>query len=358
LSYPIFSLLGESGPFLQKQNMYIMDLKFVFIIFFLIFNQPLFSQQGSELKTIKASSEKVDIRVGDDYVAKGGWHLDSTQKPDIFSIGSKWNYETLKVSFITDLDSITIDAKPNNKYDFIVLLNEKTPCHIQVVTAPNPVFMDWRIISFLGAFCFIVCIMLFRLKSLKQIKILLLFGFISPLLFWCFTILASSFLPAYDHSKNVISELGTIGSNAEVFTSTSLIILSLSSLMFSVGFIKSSQFLKLSKLPAISTCVLPASSLWAAIFPLGNEFHGLLGPMPLLLIVGVALSLSLWKGTGFKSIRKFSTVALFLLLMISLRFIPSFGQAYEGLIQRFFYIGWTVWLFAIAYDFRKKLNEG
>ena len=100
----------------------------------------------SDLPTITASSEIIDIKVGNDIFLKNGWHLDPSSNPDVFSIGSKWNYTSKKVTFITDNDSISFDVAPDRQYNFVVLLNEKTPCHIQIATSANPYFMQLKIL--------------------------------------------------------------------------------------------------------------------------------------------------------------------------------------------------------------------
>ena len=74
----------------------------------LLIGMAIFGQDS--LPVIKATSEKVDIRVGDEYFAKGGWALDPNKKPDVFSIGSKWIYETKKVTFTTNIDSISFNV--------------------------------------------------------------------------------------------------------------------------------------------------------------------------------------------------------------------------------------------------------
>src|SRR5262252_5604507 len=93
--------------------------KLLLAIVLLVFLLKTIAQQN--LPTIRATSEKVDIRVGDDYFSKGGWILEPKKNPDIFSIGSKWHYENKRVIFITDIDSISFDVNPGNKYDFIIL---------------------------------------------------------------------------------------------------------------------------------------------------------------------------------------------------------------------------------------------
>lgn len=161
----------------------------------------------------------------------------------------------------------------------------------------------------------------------------------------------------YNHFKNVISELGAIGTKSEILTSSSLLLLSVVNIFFCVGFYKASKTLKISILPALFSFSMPLSILWAAIFTLGNEFHGLLGPLPLLIIIWSLLSFVFWKKIiEFSELRFLSLISFFVMLLILLRFIKPFGDEYEGLAQRFFYLGWTIWTIAISYYFIKKLK--
>lgn len=329
--------------------------KAFYLSLFLILSRAVFGQEN--LPTIKASSTSVDIRVDDDYFAKGGWTLDPTKKPDVFSIGSKWLYENKKVTFTTDIDSISFNVHPNGKYNFIILLNDKTPCYIQIATLSNPIFMNKKIaIPLLLGFT-MVFILLFRYKNRINTKVFLYFGYAATALFWCMTLLSGFIHGNYNHFKNVISELGAIGTKSEMFTSTTLMLLAVLCIFFSIGFYKASQRFQLSLLPAILSFSMPISMIWAGIFTLGNEFHSLTGPLPFLIIFGFLLVYLLWKkNKEFSQLSIVSLISFSISALILLRFIQPFGYEYEGLIQRFFYLAWTIWTISITYYFSKKLD--
>lgn len=85
----------------------------------LLYVVAAFSQQ--KLPIIKATSPFVDIRDGE-YFEKGNWRIAPEVKPDVYS-----TYVTRKgkrVTFYTDLDSISFDVKPNKSYNFIILFNQ------------------------------------------------------------------------------------------------------------------------------------------------------------------------------------------------------------------------------------------
>ncbi len=330
--------------------------KFFFLFLCLLVGKTILAQVA--LPIIKATSISVDIRVGDEYYAKGGWSLDSTKKPDIFSIGSKWLYDTKKVSFITNIDSISFAVKPDSKYNFIILLNQKTPCYIQIATLANPVFMNKKIVIpiLLGL------IMIFVLYYLNRNKIsidkLIYFGYAAPILFWLTTFLSGTIHGNYNHFKNTISELGAIGTKSEIFTSSALLILSIACILFSIGFYRASKKFNLSVIPAILSFTMPITMIWASIFTLGNEFHSLTGPLPFLIILGCLLAYFLWKKIPYFSLlSNLSLLSFFIAMFILLKFIKPIGSEYEGLVQRFFYLVWTVWTISITYCFTKKLKE-
>ena len=99
----------------------------LFLVLF-ITGQSLFAQQN--LPIIRATSKIVDIRDGDDF-QKANWTISPKLKPDIYQTNNK------KVTFYTDLDSITFKVKPNQKYSFIILLNGKDSAYTQIVCFPS-----------------------------------------------------------------------------------------------------------------------------------------------------------------------------------------------------------------------------
>jgi hypothetical protein len=100
------------------------------------------------------------------------------------------------------------------------------------------------------------------------------------------------------------------------------------------------------------TFSMPISFLWAAVFPLGNEFHGSTGPLPLLMALGALLAFFLWrKKKGSAKIRLLSLISFFVMMLLLFRFIKPFGNNYEGLVQRIFYLGWSIWYISLNFYF-------
>jgi hypothetical protein len=100
---------------------------------------------------------------------------------------------------------------------------------------------------------------------------------------------------------------------------------------------------------------MPITMIWAGIFTMGNEFHSLTGPLPFLVIIAYLVSYLLWKkNLAFKGLAITSLVCFFMSALILLKLTEPFGYEYEGLIQRFFYLAWTVWTFAIVKHLSKK----
>ena len=79
-----------------------------------------------KMPIIKANSTTVDIKDGDN-LRKGAWRISPDVKPDVYTTSNK------KVTFYTDIDSITIKINPKvEKYDFMVLLNGKDSAWTQI----------------------------------------------------------------------------------------------------------------------------------------------------------------------------------------------------------------------------------
>lgn len=101
----------------------------VFIVVIISFIQPLSAQK--KLPTIKATSRIVDVKDGEVY-QKGIWNLSPENKPDIYFVLEPVHEK--KITFYTDIDSISFEIIPGNNYDFIILLNGKDTCYTQIST--------------------------------------------------------------------------------------------------------------------------------------------------------------------------------------------------------------------------------
>ncbi len=99
----------------------------IFTLIFLLLVTHLASGQ-SKLPVIRAISKKALIIEGDE--DRYNWNLSPKTRPDVHTITKspqpKW------VKFYTDIDSIKVKLKPGEKFDFIVLLNEKDSCYTRI----------------------------------------------------------------------------------------------------------------------------------------------------------------------------------------------------------------------------------
>jgi len=85
----------------------------------LIFTSSLIAQS---LPTIRATSTLVSIKDGDVF-HKGSWTITPQTKPDVYTVARSSKHK--KVTFYTDIDSITVDVKPGSYAAFNILLNDK-----------------------------------------------------------------------------------------------------------------------------------------------------------------------------------------------------------------------------------------
>lgn len=94
------------------------------ILLLLIISQTVFSQ----MKTIQATSLKVDIRDGKEF-KKGNWTITPKLKPDVYETYTKKG----KIVFYTDLDSIIFEINSKIKeYNFAIILNKKDTAYTQI----------------------------------------------------------------------------------------------------------------------------------------------------------------------------------------------------------------------------------
>lgn len=106
------------------------DRKYIALFALIIlFSQTIFARQKQPI--IKAISSKVDVKDGEIY-QKAVWNLSPEANPDIYyplePISEK------RITFYTDIDSISFNIVPGNIYDFIILLNNKDTCYTQIST--------------------------------------------------------------------------------------------------------------------------------------------------------------------------------------------------------------------------------
>lgn len=105
-----------------------MYTKIPVILFVLLSVQ--FAAAQKKLPVIKATSLEVDIK--DDYeLRKNAWTIVPAAKPDVYTTSAK------KVTFYTDMDSITYEVQPGGIYNFIILVNGKDSAYTQIKHQPS-----------------------------------------------------------------------------------------------------------------------------------------------------------------------------------------------------------------------------
>jgi hypothetical protein len=306
-----------------------------------------------KLPVLESDSNFVRIKIDGNIVAV--WSIDPDTKPwtepDVFAI--ERSFSEKKVVYLSDHDSLSFNLKPGEQYDFTILVKNRGAFPLRLATYGEPVFLHSNILISI----FLVLVILGWLSWTKRNSFstisLLRLGIITPLLFWLATIAGGYIHGNYNHLHNVVSELGAIGTRSEIFMSTAELLIAIMSIFSVIGFYKACRQTGLNVIPVLTILSLSISMIWAAIFPMHHELHGTLGPIPLILNVGVLLSVFLWRGKKFRNLQLVSFVSFLIMILILLRTIPSLRGNWEGLIQRLFYLGWSVWSVVLSLIFIK-----
>ena len=106
----------------MKQTTYFTFLLLIFI------GKTTLAQK--KLPIIKANSTSVDIK-DDNQLRKNAWTIVPEEKLDVYTTSAK------KVTFYTDIDSISFKVEPKKQYDFIILLKGKDSARTQIKYKPS-----------------------------------------------------------------------------------------------------------------------------------------------------------------------------------------------------------------------------
>jgi hypothetical protein len=94
-----------------------------------IATQAALAQQ--DLPVLRANSATVDVRDGDRFY-KGDWVVQPTVALDTYV--ARRTTEAKRITFISDIESLSFDVLPGQTYDFVILLNGKDACHTRIST--------------------------------------------------------------------------------------------------------------------------------------------------------------------------------------------------------------------------------
>ncbi|PZR29216.1 MAG: hypothetical protein DI535_04035 [Citrobacter freundii] len=92
------------------------------------------SYAQQKISIITAASEKAWISDGAN--VKMDWRLEPEAKPDIYYVNLPSQKSIIR--FKTDQDELSIHTSPGKRYEFVVLLNGKDSCHIQIASVLPP----------------------------------------------------------------------------------------------------------------------------------------------------------------------------------------------------------------------------
>ena len=98
---------------------------------------PAPSDSLSELPVIRAGSRNVTVVDGDNR-KENDWYVIPETNPDIYYVEIPRKRQ--KVTFQTDLDSISFDVEHGQHYDFIILLNDRERCHTRISAVHPPTY--------------------------------------------------------------------------------------------------------------------------------------------------------------------------------------------------------------------------
>ena len=103
----------------------------LFVIALLVINS-VYGQ--SIIPLIKANSSNVAINDGG-YLEKNAWSLSPRARPDVYMADRA--RKPKRVTFYTDIDSISVNLKPGASFDFIILLNGKDSCYTRIISSKS-----------------------------------------------------------------------------------------------------------------------------------------------------------------------------------------------------------------------------
>lgn len=289
---------------------------------------------------------------------KGSWHVDPgfkpdrNSKPDVLMLERSFHAQPVK--YKSDIDSLTFLVKPGDHYEFTILINNKEAFRTGIATAGLPVFQQTDVLITILICLLLLIFIFYRNRRIIATRNLLYLGIAGPLGFWLLTISGGFIHGDYNHLRMVVSELGAIGTRSEIFMSTGELILGVISTFSVIGFCRSCRQNSISFIPPLTILSLSFSMIWAAIFPMHHELHGSTGPLPLMMFAGVLLAVFVWRKKRVAGLSRISLFSFLIMMLFLLRISPNIRNQFEGMLQRFFYLGWTVWSIGMSLVFLRK----
>ena len=134
---------------------------------------------------------------------------------------------------------------------------------------------------------------------------------------------------------------------------------SILNLAFFVGLYHACKELGVPVAPALIIATFLLSIFYVALFSTPLFLHGVFGAITMLMHLAPLLAFILWrKNKQLTKLRIYSLV-IFVLLAAqgAIPFIPGLLTDYQGLVARFFHLGWSVWYVLLSFHFVKLAEK-
>ena len=116
-------------PRLGKSHLPSASDLFLYVLMVLSMGIPAMARP--DLPVMKANSKTVDVQDGERFL-KGGWVIDPAVALDVYD--AQRTLREKRITFISDIDSISFDVEPGHTYDFIILFKGKDTCRTRIST--------------------------------------------------------------------------------------------------------------------------------------------------------------------------------------------------------------------------------
>lgn len=303
---------------------------------------------------IKTNQSTLTVHDGEQSVFT--WIIEPDKNPDRYYLQRTSHEKT--VTFKADSGDVSVRILPNKTYP-ITFQHAGVTARTEIISRDDhSVFMQPPIALSILLVFIILLLLSKRLLNKIQTKYLLSLGLLIPTLFWISTIVGGLVHGSYSHATDVVSELGALDTKSEVFMSSIELILAGLIVLFCVGLRRALRETKRSIVPVIPILLFSVALIGVAFFPLNNEFHPIAGNISFPLMFAPLLSLIVWRNSGLGSrYITLTLVSIFCTLCFAFRFEPSINQEFEGLVQRTFYLGWSIWFVALWDLLGKTSNQ-
>ena len=185
-----------------------------------------------------------------------------------------------------------------------------------------------------------------------QQKLLFLPGTLAGVIFFSSVYALATMVDGYSHVAQTVSEIGQVGSPAEVYMQITNAAVALCLLLFASGLYLFAQDNNVSKLPAVFMAFYAIAEIGVTIFPSPHRLHNVFGiSMTIGYLTPMVLALS-WKSLVNSS--KLITVSwiafVLIIITIFLNLSPIFARnlyplEYYGIVQRSLFITFYGWCF-------------